>query len=429
MRLLYYGESPLNATGFGNVNKHLLKAASKVADVTLVATTHYYPEYDRTEYPYEIIGIDPETPIGTRDQNNQRNLPTIEKYVKEEEWDVFMYQGDMGIANDVLQWVAEIQKANMGKKHSIFYMPIDGDISIGYAFAPFSWCSAPTVYTHHAKSVIERYQPDIAQNVSVMWLGCEPDVFYPLSPAQKRAARKQIFGEAYMDRFLVLNVNRNQVRKDLARCMGAFHLFHEKHQDASLFMHSVQTDAGGNLPIQAMLTGCDIGKFPAEILFSQLDLADAPPRERLNELYNAVDVLVSTSYGEGWGLTTTEAMCAGTPVMVPGNTANLDILGETIDGQEWNRKRGYAVKIGGDLDHTSFIYQTGGGPQGHIHSHSFVETLEHIYTHQKAAKAKATRALAWCRENTWERRESEWQQLLQIMEQSLTSKQLELVQA
>jgi glycosyltransferase involved in cell wall biosynthesis len=432
MKLLYYGESPLNATGFGNVNKHVLAACARVADeVTMVASTHYYPEYDREKYPYEIVACEDD---GARSMQNQRNLANIEKYVKSLDWDVFFYQGDMGANNDVLAWVKEIQEVHP-EKNSIFYMPIDGDISLGFAFAPFTWCSAPVVYTNHAKSVVEKYQPNIAKNVSVIWLGCETDVFYPLPEEEKLTARRNIFGEQCMDRFIVLNVNRNQVRKDLARCMGAFHLFHEKHPESSLYMHSVQNDAGGCLPIQAMLVGCDVEKRPGEILFSNLDLADPPDRETLNKLYNAVDCLVSTSYGEGWGLTTTEAMCAGTPVMVPENTANLDILGGALwaipgyEGLSSDRERGWAIKVGGDLDHTSFIYQTGGGPTAHIHAQSFVDNLEYIYEHREEAQEKAARAVQWCQENTWQRRESEWEQLLRIMKSSLTSNQLAPVKA
>lgn len=415
LKLLFYGESPLNPTGFGNVNKHLLAACARVADVTLVASTHYHEDYDHNEYPYEIIGCEL-VPVEQRVQEHQRNLENIKKHINDlESWDCFFYQGDMGWNNDLLQMVGEIQKEHP-EKNSIFYMPIDGDVSVDFAFAPFTWCSVPVVYTEHAKSVIAKFAPDVAKNTSVMWLGTEPDVFYPLSTEEKRAARLEIFGEQFLDRFLVLNVNRNQPRKDLARCMALFHKFHEKHNDASLYMHSVLIDAGGSLSFQAQMVGCEVSKTPAEIIFSSLDLAHPYPREALNRIYNAVDCLVSTAHGEGWGLTTTEAMAAGTPVVVPWGTANLDILGE-------NQERGWGVKTGGDLDHTVFVYQNGSSLASIVHSDSFLEQLEHVYTHRDEAQAKALEARKWAENNSWERRESEWVQLLQMMknEQPLQS--------
>src|SRR5258708_20943604 len=105
-----------------------------------------------------------------------------------------------------------------------------------------------------------------------MQLGCETDVFYPLSEEERKAARLRLFGEEYKDTFLCINVNRNQQRKDLARCMGAFHLFHQKHPDSALYLHSVMNDAGGHLPTQAVMAGCDVYSRPAEIAFSGLDL-------------------------------------------------------------------------------------------------------------------------------------------------------------
>src|SRR5260370_3311733 len=269
----------------------------------------------------------------------------------------------MGWWNPLLTKIGQIRQEHP-EKHAIFYMPVDGDVSFDFAFNPFLFASAPVVYTNHAKSVMEKYAPEIAKNTSVMWLGCEADVFYPLPEAARKAARLKLFGEAYMDQFLVINVNRNQVRKDLARCMGAFHLFHQRHSDSSLYMHSVMVDSAGSLPSQAMMNNCDVTKPPAEIVFIRLDLANPWKRESLNELYNAADCLVSTAHGEGWGLTTTEAMCAGTPVVVPANTANLDILGRQIGyggtpgqpGPAGHYERGWGVRTGGDLDHTVFIY-------------------------------------------------------------------------
>ena len=427
MRLLYYGESPLNPTGFGHVNKHILEACARVAQVTMIATTHYVAEYDHAEFPYEIIGC-PLDPTERRDMKHQRNLTNIEKHVKFREWDVFFYQGDMGWNNDVLGWVGEVQKEHP-EKQSIFYMPIDGDVSIPAAFSPFQMCTVPVVYTNHAKSVVERYAPEIAANMSVMWLGCESDIFYPLSPEEKRAARLELFGEQYLDRFLVLNVNRNQVRKDLARCMAAFHLFHEKHADSSLYMHSVMVDAGGSLPSQAIMTGCDVFKKPAEVMFSSLDLANPWSRETLNKLYNAVDCLVSTAFGEGWGLATTEAMCAGTPVVVPANTANLDILGEEI-GPCGERERGWGITTGGDLDHTYFIYQNGCSLAQVVHTDSFLETLERVYNHREEAQEKAIVAREWCLENTWEQRKQAWVQLLKMIDsKQRESRQLQIITA
>jgi len=412
VKLLFYGESAFNPTGFGNVNKHLLAACAEVCEVTHVATTHYHMGHDREEYPWDIVPC-PDVSPEERTPTHQRNVANIEHWVKEGEWDIFFYQGDMGWNNDVLEWVRARCEGDP-HKHSIFYMPIDGDISLPHAFSVFTWASAPVVYTHHARSVVARYQPEIAENISVIWLGCEPDVFYPLSREERRACRVKFFGEAYADRFIVLNVNRNQARKDLMRSIAAHHEFHKRHPDSTLMLHSVVNDVGGNLPFMAQLLGCDIYSQPSEVAFSSLDLAAPWSRSDLNRLYNACDVLISTAHGEGWGLTTTEAMSAGLPVVVPANTANLDSVGS-------REERGHLVRMGGDLDHTVFTYHQGNAACSIIHLDSFLEKLECVYSNRVGAMMKAQRAREWAVANSWEVRKNEWKQLLTLMRVSSMS--------
>jgi len=227
---------------------------------------------------------------------------------------------------------------------------------------------------------------------------------------ERRQYRKTIFN-IEDDNFLALNVNRNQARKDLARTMAYYHQFHVKHPHSLLYMHAQIADYGGNLTLQAKMVGCDIHAQPAEIGFSTLDLTKPWPTSELNMIYNAADVLVSTSYGEGWGLTTTEALAAELPVLVPGNTANFDIVGE-------HEERGYLARTGGDLDHTHYLYESGGGsPHDIVHLDSFLEKLSHIYLHRDEAKAKARAGRAWCQHNTWEHRGEEWRKLVQLISQ------------
>lgn len=59
--------------------------------------------------------------------------------------------------------------------------------------------------------------------------------------------------------------------------------------------------------------------------------------EELVELYNIVDIYISTSLNEGFGLPQLEAMNCGCPVISPHNSAMIEVVenaGETIEG--WN---------------------------------------------------------------------------------------------
>jgi hypothetical protein len=84
---------------------------------------------------------------------------------------------------------------------------------------------------------------------------------------------------------------------------------------------------------------------------------------------------------------------------------------------EESYERGWGVKSGGDLDHTVFIYSNGNSQASIIHAESFVKTLEYVYENREEALEKAKLARKWAEANSWERRESEWQQLLQMIQQ------------
>ena len=45
----------------------------------------------------------------------------------------------------------------------------------------------------------------------------------------------------------------------------------------------------------------------------------------LNNIYNASDVYLTTTLGEGWGLTLTEAMATKTPIICPLSTSFIEI--------------------------------------------------------------------------------------------------------
>jgi glycosyltransferase involved in cell wall biosynthesis len=131
----------------------------------------------------------------------------------------------------------------------------------------------------------------------------------------------------------------------------------------------------------------------------------------MNLVYNASDCLVSTSTGEGWGLSTTDAMCAGLPVIVPGNTANLDIVGKYED-------RGWLIKTGGDIDHQIVLYGMTCNPRDIVHADSMIEKLEYVWEGRGGAleNLMTMSARQWCLNYTPEKIKAEWKKLFAFLE-------------
>jgi glycosyltransferase involved in cell wall biosynthesis len=198
-------------------------------------------------------------------------------------------------------------------------------------------------YTDFGKRIIEMGQPSLKDQgkVKVIGHGTDNGIFKPLSESHIRKDRKEIFGLKDSD-FFVLNVSRNQWRKDIPRSMQLVKTFKDgkifkKDSKLLYFINSKVEDMGGDLLDITFALECqDFVKFPDPKYFSEI--VGVTP-EFLNKLYNMADVLVSTTMGEGWGLPITEAMAAKTPVLAPYNSSIMEIIG--VD-----EKRGYFIPSG-----------------------------------------------------------------------------------
>ena len=65
------------------------------------------------------------------------------------------------------------------------------------------------------------------------------------------------------------------------------------------------------------------------------------PTHILNDIYNSVDAIITTTLGEGWGLSISEGMAVKKPVIAPDHTSISEILGKTNAG---TAERGILVK-------------------------------------------------------------------------------------
>jgi glycosyltransferase involved in cell wall biosynthesis len=300
------------------------------------------------------------------------------------------------------------------EKFIVGYYAVDCDIINAQTFNSLAYCNAKVTYTRHGKQVIEGYRPDMDGLVNVIPLACEPDVFYPLSEEERRKARKELFYVEDDATFMVINVNRNQARKDLGRTLDIFHQFHRKHPNSKLYMHSKQDDIGGHLPTMARMIGMEPGR---EVLFAdeRFHVLQGFTRDYLNKVYNAADCLMSTSLGEGWGLTTTEAMASCTPVVVPNNTAFTEIVGA-------DEERGFLVKSGGDVDHMQWLYKTTNHPHSIVHSEDMIQTLDYVYYVRNDAKARAREAREWTLQHTREIIKDQWKEFFSEAEKFIQSR-------
>ena len=127
--------------------------------------------------------------------------------------------------------------------------------------------------------------------------------FYPM-PAEQKNKRKAAFGLP-QDRFLVLSVGQLQTRKgvmefiELARDLPQYHFAW-----------------AGNFAFGKISKGQKQIEQAMQDLPENVSFLGLVPRERMNELYNAADVMFQPSFEELFPMTILEAMSAHIPLLL-----------------------------------------------------------------------------------------------------------------
>jgi D-inositol-3-phosphate glycosyltransferase len=154
---------------------------------------------------------------------------------------------------------------------------------------------------------------------SVIPLGVDEKVF---CPGDRTEARTKLgLGKVPNDAFIVGNVNRNQNRKRLDLSVAYFAQWVKESgvRDAFLYLHV--------LPGSSSRCDCDqlAGYYGIQdrlILSEPRDIFRGVPEEYVVATYRAFDVQITTTLGEGHGLTTMEGMACRIP-QVAGDYAAL----------------------------------------------------------------------------------------------------------
>ena len=165
--------------------------------------------------------------------------------------------------------------------------------------------------------------------------GLNHNTFKPLDRDDERYKQMlaQIKQTADVD-FVVAWNNRNIRRKQPGDLILAFKHFvdqlpAEKKSRVALLMHTQAVDDNGT-DLRAVATTL---APDCKVIFSEQKLN----AEDLNALYNVADVVVNIGSNEGWGLSSTEAMLAGRPIINNVTGGLQDQCGFEDENGEWIR--------------------------------------------------------------------------------------------
>jgi len=213
--------------------------------------------------------------------------------------------------------------------HTTLYFPVDGALDPAWTDI-IAAVDLPIAYTHYGKQEAEAKGRRRGHSFTceVLPHGVDQAIYQPVSAEERARLRRGLWDPAWVepDDFLMINVNANQRRKDVARSLEVLAAVRERGVPAKLLMHMPESSQE-QLSLSAV--GEQLGLIPVahwghsgplyrkgNALLTEQDLA---------KYYNVADLYLTTSLGEGWGLGITEALGCGCMAAVPRHTACLEL--------------------------------------------------------------------------------------------------------
>lgn len=385
MKVLLYGDSPASNTGLGIVARHAAQALVKAGhEVVCFGVNHWVPYVDPQEHPYPVYaaGINPEgDPFGRKE---------LLRLARRLEPDVVLSCTDFQLT---ASWLPELREFYDGPV--VDYAPVDAQL-YDFDVRHLELVNRLATYTRFGRDQLARF----GFEAEVIYLGCDTQAFHPpRDEEEKRELKARIFKAP--EAFLVVVVARNQWRKDLARSMAAFREFRDAYGGrALLYLHSRIRDLGGDLRYQAIAAGLDLSRDVVFAPESYTEVVGVPLRA-LSEVYRAADLVLSTSLGEGWGLSTTEAFASGAPFVGPRHTSFIELVGE-------KEERGWLADIAG----WQVCYGFDCRPRPVVDVRSTVQAMARVALGLEVEE-KVARALSWARQHPWSKMRRELVELVE----------------
>jgi len=374
IKVLAYCDSPTCATGFGTVSRNIFEGLQKSGkyDIDILGINYWG---DPHEFPYRIW------PTGTNGERDPYGRQKVLNMIPRMDFDLIFFLQDSFILDFLPTLMPHLKTSKQKPYKSILYFPVDSVVKEPWA-KNVNHADYLVAYSEFGKQEFLKKLP-YREEVLVIPHGVNTREYFPVPKSDVLAFRKQFFGQ-YADHFVITNLNRNQQRKDIPRTIRAFKEFRKQVPNSILYLHMAIKDQGWDLGAVCQEMELDTTKdviFPKNFGPNQ-----GYPRHVVNLIYNASDVVVSTTLGEGFGLAWMEALAAKTPIVMPANT----MLPEFITDET-----GYLCKSGNNPSLYTTIQFDNEVVRPLTDVEDLVRTLVHIHDNPAEADQKAENGYKW----------------------------------
>jgi len=233
-------------------------------------------------------------------------------------------------------WLFQIEN-EIRKKMPIIYLNIWDDYPAPMYNKPYyESCDALLAISKQTLNINKLVLGDKAKNKILQYVphGLNHDVFKPMDVKSPELVefKKQLFGGKEIDFALFFN-SRNIRRKQIPDTLLAYKIFidslpEEKAKKCAFVLHTQVVDEHGTdlEAVRELLFGED-EKY--NIIFSPHML----PSDKMNLLYNSTDCQILLTNNEGWGLSLTEAILCGNPIIANVTGGMQDQMRFSINGK------------------------------------------------------------------------------------------------
>jgi D-inositol-3-phosphate glycosyltransferase len=333
-KILIIGDA-VAPTGFARVIRSIFEPLRSDFELHLLATRYDDGPHD---YPWRLYPAGKGASVYGYDQ-----IPTL---IDEIQPAIVFLLYDIPFHPNYLE---HIRRASSQPK-VVMYAPVESGPIAPEILQRLDGVSRYVLFTEYGRREIEESLVSVREQnpafsfpkLDVIPHGVDCDRFYPIAetkngpvvdssvPLRRLIARKQLgFNDPeHLEAFIVLNANRNMPRKRIDLTMQGFALFaKDKPANVKLYLHMATEDSGWNVLVLAkryrifdrlMMTRAD-NKRP--------EFSD----EQLNLLYNACDVGLTTTTGEGWGMVSFEHAATSAAQIVPRHTSLADLWMEAAE--------------------------------------------------------------------------------------------------
>ncbi len=296
------------------------------------------------------------------------------------------------------------------------YLPLDGDITVPRHVAHLHGLDLLVVYTEWARQQVLGAMEALGDpgegrqwpRIEVIGHGVDLSAFQASSELLaadfhhhgRAAAKRQVFGELpdHDESFVVLNASRPCMRKRVDLTLRGFARFAEgKPPGVKLCLHQAITEESTH---QLLDLAEELG-VTDRLIYNPSNPEGGPISDAdLNLLFNASDVGINTSMGEGWGLVSFEHAAAGAAQVVPRHTACQEL---------WNDEVAVMLE-----PHTRGIPYFSPLELAEVSEESIAEALESLYTDRSRSADLARAAYHHARrpELQWGPMVDRWRELL-----------------